>query len=483
MKKLLLVLAALFVVTLPVRAQIEIPPALKNASSTGTSVAHLVKITGAPSTAIIASAGDADGAIGICDTNCGTSGFPNIATAGIATCAFDAATTAGDWVQISTSVNGDCTDTGSATIPTTGEIVGRVLNTIGSAGNAQVLLLLTQPGGGGGGGAGFPSFAGNAAGNCVEIATNGTQQLIDAGFGCANIPATAPGHSFWGNNGETTGPANGYIPIGTSDITPKLFCVAGGTTNAYTAPLTPAATALTQGLLINFLPNAANTNTTPTLNPSSLGAVTIVKSGGLPVVPGDLSPNQIATIIYDGTNFELINPATTRSMWPCAPQNSASDTVSSGTSPTETLFATVCKIPASTFITGRVIHGVIGLDYTATATIPNFTFTMMLCPSLQTGTPSGCKNLYKSTTTAPSAGTFGVAMPFTIQATSAASGTATVSNAISSGVGANSPFGRNTLASTVGNVPTNGDLYIQFSATFSTNAATNSMTLTNLEFF
>lgn len=481
MKKLLPLL--LLLCALSTRAQ-QISPVIVNAGTTGTSANHLVKLsTAAPSTLIITTAGDTSGAIGICDFSCGTSGFPNLALAGIDTCAFDAATTAGDYVQISASINGDCTDTGSTSVPTSGEIVGRVIQTIGSAGNAQILLLLMQPGGGGGG-ASFSSFSSNTAGNCVEIGTNATQLLVDSGQPCTSLPTTAPAHTFIGNNGPVSGPALGYVPIGTSDITPNFYCVSTGTSNAYVATLTPAATALTQGLLVNFLPNALNTSTAPTINVSALGATTIVKSGGLPLVTGDLRPDQIATVVYDGTNFELINPATTRSMWPCAPQNSSTDTVTSGTSPTETFFTTTCKIPASTFTTGRVIHGFIGLDYTATAAIPNFTFSMMLCSTLQTGgPPSACKNLYKSTTTAPSSGTFGLSMPFVIQADGVASSTATITQAISAGTGANSPFGRNTVPSNITSVNTTTDQYIEFTVAFSTTAATNSMTLTSLVFF
>jgi hypothetical protein len=353
------------------------------------------------------------------------------------------------------------------------------LQTTGGAGNARVFLEFVQPGTGTG--ASFPSFSGNTVNDCVQIASSGTQQLQDSGAPCPTIPSTAVAHTYLGNNTGAVAPANGYVPLGTSDITPNLYCIATGSTNAYVATLTPAATALSQGLLVNFLPNAANTSTAPTINVNSLGAIAIVKQGNLPLVPGDLTAAQIATVVYDGVNFQLINPATVRSMWPCAPQNGTSDTVSSGTSPTETLFTTVCKIPANTFITGRVIHGFAGLDWTATAAIPNVTFKMYLCPT--SGSLTGCKVVYTSTTTTPSAGTFSTSLPFVIQATAAAGATATVSDTISSGVGANSPVGRNVTPSTVGNVPTNADLFIQFSATFTTNAASNSVTITNLEFF
>ena len=116
--------------------------AIANAGTTGTNQFHLVKLTGAPSTAVISATTDTSTIIGICDSSCGTTGNPEIATVGVETCAFDGATTAGDYVQISSTTGGDCHDTGAATPPATHEIIGRVLATIGSAGNTTVLLMM-----------------------------------------------------------------------------------------------------------------------------------------------------------------------------------------------------------------------------------------------------------------------------------------------------------------------------------------------------
>ncbi len=119
-----------------------IQSSLTNASTTGTTQFKLVKLTGAPSAAAIAAASDTHGILGICDSACGTSGAPIIAVSGVATCAFDGATTAGDYVQISSTTDGDCHDTGATTVPSAGEIIGRVLATTNSAGNASVFLIL-----------------------------------------------------------------------------------------------------------------------------------------------------------------------------------------------------------------------------------------------------------------------------------------------------------------------------------------------------
>jgi hypothetical protein len=110
-----------------------ISKSITNEGSTGTTVNKLAKLTGAPSTAIIAATTDTNGIIGIVSSGAGTSGNAQVIQSGIASCAFDGATTAGHYVQISPSVAGDCTDAGAA-YPASGQILGRVLSTNGSAG-------------------------------------------------------------------------------------------------------------------------------------------------------------------------------------------------------------------------------------------------------------------------------------------------------------------------------------------------------------
>jgi hypothetical protein len=79
-----------------------------------------------------------DYVVGICKSNCSTSGNAQIAYDGQSTCIFDNATTAGDFVQIS-SVGG-CHDAGS-TYPTSGgDVKGRVLSS-GAAGTYNILMF------------------------------------------------------------------------------------------------------------------------------------------------------------------------------------------------------------------------------------------------------------------------------------------------------------------------------------------------------
>jgi hypothetical protein len=80
------------------------------------------------------------GVEGICVAGCSTSGTAQIARAGIASCQFDGSTTAGDYVQISTTA-GKCHDTLSSTYPTNGQqVIGRVITNQTGSGTYAMLL-------------------------------------------------------------------------------------------------------------------------------------------------------------------------------------------------------------------------------------------------------------------------------------------------------------------------------------------------------
>lgn len=123
-----------------------LPLTVANAGVTGTTLNKLAKLTGAPSTAVIAATTDTQGIVGIVIGGAGTTGNALIARAGQASCVFDGATTAGDYVVISPTVAGDCHDTGSANYPTTGgQVLGRVLSTNGAGGTyAMTVHMGTQ---------------------------------------------------------------------------------------------------------------------------------------------------------------------------------------------------------------------------------------------------------------------------------------------------------------------------------------------------
>jgi hypothetical protein len=181
---------------------------ISNASSTGTTQNTLTKLTGAPSTAVITATTDTGGAIGITTAGAGTTGTATITTAGEVSCVFDGATTAGDYVQISSTTAGNCHDTGAATYPTSGQVIGRVLSTNGSGGTYTLDLFPSEIKGGSGGGGGGVSV--NA-----PYLTDGTNLYVFPGL---KVTGQANGFS-WQNQGgasDTIMSSNAVYLLGTN---------------------------------------------------------------------------------------------------------------------------------------------------------------------------------------------------------------------------------------------------------------------------
>ncbi len=78
-------------------------------------------------------------------------------------------------------------------------------------------------------------------------------------------------------------------------------------TDAYAITLTPALTAYAVGQVFNFAPGTANTGAA-TLAINGLVAKTIKKDKNVDLSDGDLVTNQIVSVVYDGTNFQMLSP-------------------------------------------------------------------------------------------------------------------------------------------------------------------------------
>jgi hypothetical protein len=122
-------------------AQIEVPDSIKNDTVTGTTAGKLVKFntTGGVPSVIVTATTDTSGAFGICQKGCGTTGNAAVITLGQVDCIFDNTTVTNDYVQISSTVAGDCHDAG-ATRPTSGQILGTVFAAGGTAGTYTIYL-------------------------------------------------------------------------------------------------------------------------------------------------------------------------------------------------------------------------------------------------------------------------------------------------------------------------------------------------------
>lgn len=143
----------------------------------------------------------------------------------------------------------------------------------------------------------------------------GTWQDFDIGTPSENASETVKGVVEEATNAET---ANGTATGDTGAklfVTPAklstaiqsnsyLYAADAESSDAYVITLTPAPTALTIGMKITFKANTANAGAA-TLNVNGLGAKTIKKQGNIDLSPNDIKANQIVTVVYDGTNFQM----------------------------------------------------------------------------------------------------------------------------------------------------------------------------------
>lgn len=199
---------------------------IPNDSGTGTTINKLAKLSSIGN-AVITATTDISGAKGIVVGGAGLTGSADVSQVGQASCAFDGATTSGDYVQISSTVAGDCHDAGS-TSPANGQIIGNVLSTNASAGTYPVSLLSA----GGSGGGTITTQGGNEASGTATTAFNfGGQALYRSG---SNVYIPLPHHSkqYIKNGDFEMGTTAGF----------SLAHVAFSTANGYFLPTGTAAT-------------------------------------------------------------------------------------------------------------------------------------------------------------------------------------------------------------------------------------------------
>jgi len=117
-------------------------------------------------------------------------------------------------------------------------------------------------------------------------------------------------------------PMGGYVHTGVGNATARTNYAAAGQvqdssltyltsvsgTNTVTALAPISMTAYAAGQTFRFIVATTNTGST-TLNINSIGAKSITKNGTTTLGAGDLIVNSIVQVIYDGTQFQIINPS------------------------------------------------------------------------------------------------------------------------------------------------------------------------------
>lgn len=89
-------------------------------------------------------------------------------------------------------------------------------------------------------------------------------------------------------------------------IDAERYAIDAGGDDTYAITLSPAPSAYAAGMMVSFTSSTGNTGAS-TLNVNSLGSKTIKKHGSYDLETGDILASQVVTVIYDGTNFQLIS--------------------------------------------------------------------------------------------------------------------------------------------------------------------------------
>lgn len=110
--------------------------------------------------------------------------------------------------------------------------------------------------------------------------------------------------------GTATGSTSANLYVNPATLRAKAYhdyAADAGGTDAYAITITPAITAYATGQVFTFKANTANTGPA-TLAVSGLAAKDIKKQVTVALNTGDILAGQIVTVVYDGTNMQLVAP-------------------------------------------------------------------------------------------------------------------------------------------------------------------------------
>lgn len=145
----------------------------------------------------------------------------------------------------------------------------------------------------------------------LSVAATSAIDPIVVGENDGRLPTQNENDALVGNNTDiAVSTANKLVTQTGLQHNAEKYAADAGANDTYVITLSPAPTSYTNGMVVYFKANTANTGAA-TLNVNSLGAKTIVKGVSTTLDDSDILSGQFVTVIYDGTNFVLQNPTNT----------------------------------------------------------------------------------------------------------------------------------------------------------------------------
>lgn len=145
----------------------------------------------------------------------------------------------------------------------------------------------------------------------TSVAPASPTNPIFVGDNDGRVPTQGENDALVGNNTDVAvGTGNKFVTQTGLQHNAEKYAADAEATDTYVITLSPAPTSYTNGMVVYFKANTANTGAA-TINVNSLGAKTIVKGVNTTLADNDIGAGMFCTLIYDGTNFVLQNPVST----------------------------------------------------------------------------------------------------------------------------------------------------------------------------
>jgi hypothetical protein len=163
----------------------------------------------------------------------------------------------------------------------------------------------------------FTLVAGNPVSSGTTISSTWANNTLSDIASALTQSVSKDGQTTWTGNMpaggyKITGLANGSAATDSATLgqvqagAVTLLGGVAGTVDVITATTSPAITGYAAGQAFRFVSTGANTGAV-TLNLNGLGAKAVTKQGTTALAAGDIPSSAVAEVVYDGTQFQLIN--------------------------------------------------------------------------------------------------------------------------------------------------------------------------------